>query len=183
MLLTPDGHKIITVVTTDIWHGRPGFAPSGSFARIIRSMLPPQCQGVGRSVYKKTPYCINRLKQLERGKNSALRSALQRNAAQQQAQSSTILAFTEFSAATARPVKVLGRLHGEGQGIVWAEVTWASPDGTAMIIGGAWPKKGGSWPISHAGPPVPVAGVLTGGTFTPFPQRVQSLYFNGAATW
>jgi hypothetical protein len=183
MLLTPDGHKIITVVTTDIWHGRPGIAPSGSFARIIRSMLPPQCQGTGRSVYKKTPYCINRLKQLERGKNSALRSALQRNAAQQQAQSSTILAFTEFSAATARPVKVLGRLQGEGQGITWAEVTWASPDGTAMIIDGAWPKKGGSWPISHAGPPVPVAGVMTGGTFTPFPQRVQSLYFGGQATW
>jgi hypothetical protein len=80
--------------------------------------------------------------QLERGKNSALRSALRRNAAQQQAQSSTALAFTEFSAATAKPVAVLGRLQGEGLGNTWAEVTWASPDGTAMIIDGAWPKKG-----------------------------------------
>jgi hypothetical protein len=24
---------------------------------------------------------------------------------------------------------------------------------------------------------------MTGGTFTPFPKRVQSLYFHGQATW
>jgi hypothetical protein len=183
MQLSPDGQKIITVVATDLWHGRPGFVPQGSFARIVRGMLPPQCQGTVRSVYKETTYCINRLKQLERGKNSALRSALRRNAAQQQAESGAILAFTEFSAGTARPVKVLGRLQGEGGGTSWAEVTWASPDGTVMIIDGAWPREGSSWPISHAGPPVPVVGVLTGGTFTSFAKPVQSLFFSGQATW
>jgi hypothetical protein len=186
MLLTPDGHKIISVVATSYWHARPGFIPQGSFARITRSMLPPQCQGTGRSVYKRTPYCINTLKQLERGKtgkSAALRRALIRNAAQQLAQSSTVLAFTEFSAATAKPLAVLSRLQGEGQGTTWAEVTWTSPDGSAMIIDGAWPKAGGHWPISHAGPPVPVAGVLTGGTFTPFPRPVQSLFFGGQAAW
>jgi len=186
MLLLADGRKIISVVSTSYWHGQPGFIPQGSFARIVRSMLPPQCQGTVRSVYKKTPYCINRLKQLERGKSgksSALRSALGRNAAQLQAESSTVLAFTEFSAATARPLKVLGRLQGEGQGTTWAEVTWANPAGTAMIIDGAWPRKGGSWPVSHAGPPVPVAGVMTRGTFTPFPEPVQALYFRGQAAF
>lgn len=186
MLLTPDGHKIISVVASFYWHGRPGFIPQGSFARITRGMLPPQCQGTARTVYKRTPYCINSLKQLERGKtgkSAALHRALSRNAAQQQAQSSTVLAFTEFSAATARPVTVLSRLQGEGQGTTWAEVTWTSPDGSAMIIDGAWPKAGGHWPISRAGPPVPVAGVLTGGTFTAFPKPVQSLYFGGQATW
>jgi hypothetical protein len=186
MLLTPDGHKIISVVATLTWHGRLGFVPQGSFASIVRSMLPPQCQGTGRSVYKKTPYCINRLKQLEQGNgpaSAALRAALGRNAARQEAQSGTSLAFTEFSAATAKPVTVLGRLQGEGQGITWAEVTWASPSGKAMIISGAWPKAGGSWPILHSGPPAPVAGVLTGGTFTPFPRQVQSLFLGGQAAW
>jgi hypothetical protein len=62
-------------------------------------------------------------------------------------------------------------------------VTWASPDGRALIIDGAWPKAGGHWPISHDGPPVAVAGVMAGGTFTPFPKPVQSLYFHGQATW
>jgi hypothetical protein len=126
MLLTPDGHKIISVEATFTWHGRTGFAPSGSFAGIVRGMLPSQCRGTGRRVYKKTPYCINRLKQLEQSKgppSAALRAALRRNAARQNAESATGLAFTEFSAATARPVTVLGRLQGEGQGITWAEVT------------------------------------------------------------
>jgi hypothetical protein len=183
MLLTPDGHKIITVVTTDIWHGRPGFPPAGGFVRALRSLLPPQCRGSGSEVARKTSYCTSRLKHLESGNSPALRAALRQNAARQEAQSGTTLAFTEFSAVTARPVKVLARLQGEGQGITWAEVTWASPDGTAMIISGAWPKAGGGWPISHGGPPVPVAGVMTGGTFIPFPQRVQSLFFGGQATW
>ena len=186
MLLTPDGHKIISVVASYYWHGRPGFIPQGSFAGVIRSMLPTQCQGTGRHVYKRTPYCINLLKQLEQGKSgksAALHKALIRNAAQQQAQSSTVLAFTEFSAATAKPLAVLSRLQGEGQGTTWADVTWTSPDGSAMIINGAWPKAGDHWPISRAGPPVPVAGVMTGGTFTPFPKPVQSLYFGGQATW
>jgi hypothetical protein len=185
MLLT-DGHKILTVVATNTWRGRPGSVPFGSFARIIRSMLPPQCQGTVRSVHKLTPYCINRLKQLEQGKtgkSAALHKALRRNAAQQQAESGTVLAFTEFSATTASPVKVLGRLQGEGQGTTWAEVTWTSPDGSAMIIDGAWPRAGGHWPISRGGPPVPVAGVMVGGTFTPFPKPVQALYFHGQATW
>jgi hypothetical protein len=185
MLLTPDGHNIISVVATYTWRGRLGFIPQGSFTRIVRSMLPPQCQGTGR-VYKKTPYCINRLKQLEQGKgpaSAALRGALQRNVARQNAESATSLAFTEFSAATAKPVTVLGRLQGEGQGITWADVTWASPSGTAMIISGAWPKAGGGWPKLHSGPPAPVAGVLTGGTFTPFPKRVQSLFLGGQAAW
>jgi len=62
-------------------------------------------------------------------------------------------------------------------------VTWASPSGTAMIISGAWPKAGGGWPKLHSGPPAPVAGVLTGGTFTPFPKRVQSLFLGGQAAW
>ena len=183
MLLTADGHKVISVVATLTWHGRRGFIPSGSFASIVRSMLPPQCRGTGRLVVKQTPYCTSRLKHLEQGKNPALRDALHRNAARQEAESGTSLAFTEFSAATAKPMAVLGRLQGEGQGISWADVTWASPAGAAMIISGAWPKAGGGWPISHAGPPVPVAGVMTGGTFTPFPQRVQSLSFGGQATW
>lgn len=186
MLLTPDGHKIISVVATSYWHGRPGFIPGAAFARITRSMLPPQCQGTGRRVYKRTPYCINSLKQLEQGKtgkSAALRRALIRNAAQQQAQSSTVLAFTEFSAATAKPVAVLSRLQGEGQGTAWAEVIWTTPDGSAMIIDGAWPKAGDHWPISHAGPPVPVAGVMTGGAFTPFPKPVQTLFFGGQAAW
>lgn len=179
MLLSPDGHKIITVVATDIWHGRPGFPPSGAMVRIIRGMLPPKCRGTGHNVVKGTSYCVNLLKRLERGKSPALRRALRRNAAQQQAESSTVLAFTEFSAATAKPVRVLGRLQGEGEGITWADVTWASPAGTAMIIDGAWPKAGGGWPISHLGPPVPVAGVLAGGTFTAFPKPVQALYYRG----
>ena len=74
-------------------------------------------------------------------------------------------------------------MRGEGQGNTWAELTWASPDGSALIIDGAWPKAGDHWPISRDGPPVPVAGVMTGGTFTPFPKPVQSLYFHGQATW
>ncbi len=186
MLLTPDGHKIISVVATLTWQGRLSFPPQGSFAGIVHSMLPPQCRGTGHSVYKKTPYCINRLKQLEESKgppSAALRAALQRNAARQNAESSTSLAFTEFSVATAKPVTVLGRLQGEGQGITWADVTWASPSGAAMIISGAWPKAGGHWPILHSGPPAPVAGVLTGGTFTPFPKRVQSLFLGGQAAF
>jgi hypothetical protein len=186
MLLTSDGHKIISVVATFTWHGRIGFPPSGSFASIVRGMLPSQCRGTGRQVYKKTSSCINRVKQLEQGKgpdSAALRAALQRNAARQNAESATSLAFTEFSAATAKPVTVLGRLQGEGQGITWADVTWASPSGKAMIISGAWPRASGHWPISHGGPPVPVAGVLTGSTFTPFPTRVQSLFLRGQAAW
>jgi hypothetical protein len=186
MLLTPDGNKIISVVATLTWQGRLGFIPQGSFESIVRSMLPPQCQGTGRSVYKRTPYCINRLKQLEQGNgpaSAALHSALSRNAARQEAESGTSLAFTVYSARTAKPVAVLGRLQGEGQGITWAEVTWVSPSGTAMIISGAWPKAGGRWPNLHSGPPAPVAGVLTGDTFTPFPKQVQSLFLGGQATW
>jgi hypothetical protein len=52
-----------------------------------------------------------------------------------------------------------------------------------MIIDGAWPTKGGSWPIAKHGATVPVAGVMTGGTFTPFPKRVQSLCFRGQAAF
>jgi hypothetical protein len=183
MLLLPDGHKIISVVATLTWHGRPGFPPSGGLIRTLRGLLPPQCRGTGGGIAKKTSYCTSRLKHLESGNSPALRRALRRNAAQQQAESSTALAFTEFSAATAKPVAVLARLQGEGQGITWADVTWVGPSAAAMIINGAWPKAGGGWPISHGGPPVAVAGVMTGGTFTPFPQRVQSLFFGGQATW
>jgi len=139
MLLTADGHKIITAVTRDTW-------------QVNHVVL---------------------------GKHSAL----QRIGARQRAESGTTVTFTEFAAATAKPVAALAGVQGEGGGITWAEVTWASPDGRALIIDGAWPKAGGHWPISHDGPPVAVAGVMTGGTFTPFPKKVQALYFDGQATW
>jgi hypothetical protein len=180
MLLTADGHKIISAVTRDTWHGRPGFLPRGLYGRTVRSLLPSQCRGTGRHVAKRTSYCAKRLNQIvSGGKNSALG----RITARQLAEQGTTVTFTEFSAATAQPVAALGGVAGEGGGTTWAEVTWVSPSARAMIIDGAWPRKGGPWPISHAGPPVPVAGVMTGGTFTPFPQRVQSLYFGGQATW
>jgi hypothetical protein len=179
MLLTVDGHKIITAVARDTWRGRPGFPPQGSHASTVRGLLPPQCRGTGRYVAKGTPYCAKQVNQLVLGKHSALR----RLEARQQAESGTTVTFTEFAAATAKPVATLGGVQGEGGGTTWAEVTWASPDGTALIIDGAWPKPGGHWPISHDGPPVAVAGVMTGGTFTPFPKPVQALYFDSQATW
>jgi len=77
---------------------------------------------------------------------------------------------------------VLAQLQGEGQGLSWADVAWVSPTAKAMIIDGAWPKPGGGWPMSQ-GSPVPVIGVMTGGTFTPFPKRIQSLFMGGEATW
>jgi hypothetical protein len=180
MLLTADGHKIITAVTRDTWHGRLGFLPTGLYGRTVRSLLPPQCRGTGRHVAKRTPYCAKRLNQVVAGGKN---SPLGRITARQLAEQGTTVTFTEFSAATAQPVAALGGVQGEGGGNTWAEVTWASPDGTAMIIDGAWPKAGGHWPISHQGPPMAVAGVMTRGTFTPFPKPVQSLYFHGQATW
>jgi len=179
MLLTADGHKIITAVGRNTWHSRPGFPPQESLASTIRSLLPPQCRGTGRHLAKRIPYCAKQLDHLVLDKNSALH----RIRARQQAESGMTVTFTEFSPVTAEPVAVLGGVQGEGGGSTWAEVTWASPDGAAMIIDGAWPKAGGHWPISHDGPPVAVAGVMTGGTFTPFPKRVQALYFDGQATW
>ena len=180
MLLTADGHKIITAVTRDTWRGRLGFLPDGMYGNTVRGLLPPQCRGTGRHVAKRTPYCAKRLNQVvSGGKNSPLGQITLRQLAEQ----GTTVTFTEFSAATAQPVAALGGVQGEGGGTTWAEVIWASPDGTAMIIDGAWPKAGGRWPISHQGPPVAVAGVMTGGTFTPFPKPVQSLYFDGQATW
>ena len=140
-----------------------------------RSAGEPACH-----VAKRTPYCAKRLNQVvSGGKNSPLGQITLRQLAEQ----GTTVTFTEFSAATAQPVAALGGVQGEGGGTTWAEVIWASPDGTAMIIDGAWPKAGGRWPISHQGPPVAVAGVMTGGTFTPFPKPVESLYFDGQATW
>jgi hypothetical protein len=147
--------------------------------RTVRSLLPPQCRGTGRYAAKKTPYCARQVNHLVLGKHSALH----RIEARQRAESGTTVTFTEFAAATAKPVAALAGVQGEGGGITWAEVTWASPDGKALIIDGAWPKPGGHWPISHDGPPVAVAGVMTGGTFTPFPKKVQALYFDGQATW
>lgn len=179
MLLTADGHKIITAVGRNTWHNHPGFPPQESLASTIRGLLPPQCRGTGRQLAKPTPYCARQLDHLVLGKNSPLH----RIRAQQQANSGMTVTFTEFSAATARPVSTLGGVQGEGEGNTWAEVTWASPDGQALIIDGAWPRPGGHWPMSHDGPPVAVAGVMTGGTFTPFPKPVQSLYFHGQATW
>jgi hypothetical protein len=179
MLLTADGHKIITAVGRNTWHGRPGFPPQESLASTIRSLLPPQCRGTGHSLAKRTPYCAKQLDHLVLDKNSAL----QRIRARQQAESGMSVTFTEFSAATAMPVSALGGVQGEGEGNTWAEVTWTSPDGKALIIDGAWPKAGGHWPMSHDGPPVAVAGVMTGGTFTPFPKKVQALYFDRQATW
>jgi hypothetical protein len=180
MLLTADGHKIITAVTRDTWRGRLGFPPQGLHGNTVRGLLPPQCRGTGHHMAKRTPYCAKRLNQVvSGGKNSPLGQITIRQLAEQ----GTTVTFTVFSAATARPVAVLGRVQGEGDGNTWAEVTWASPDGTAMIIDGAWPKAGSHWPISSQGPPVAVAGVMTGGTFTPFPKRIQSLYFDGQATW
>jgi hypothetical protein len=179
MLLTADGNKIITAVAGNTWHSRPGFPPQESLASTIRSLLPPQCRGTGRYLAKRTPYCAKQLDHLVLGKNSALH----RIRARQQAESGMSETFTEFSAATARPMSTLGGVQGEGEGNTWAEVTWASPDGTALIIDGAWPKPGSHWPLSHDGPPVAVAGVMTGGTFTPFPRKVQALYFDRQATW
>lgn len=178
MLLLPGGRDIIAEETTFNWQGKPGLPPSGGFARIVRSLLPPQCRGIGRHIAKKTAYCSNLMKHIHLGKSSALR----RYSARVQAESSTTLAFTEFSAATAKPVAVLGQLQGEGQGLSWGDVAWVSPTAKAMIIDGAWPKPGGGWPMSQ-GSPVPVIGVMTGGTFTPFPHEVQSLFMGGQATW
>jgi hypothetical protein len=180
MLLTGGGHEIITAVTRDTWHGRPGFLPRGLYGRTVRSLLPPQCRGTGRHIAKRTPYCARRLSQVvSGGKNSPLG----RITARQLAEQGTAVTFTEFTAGTARAMAILGGVQGEGGGSTWAEVTWASPDGRALIIDGAWPKAGGHWPMSHDGPPVAVAGVMAGGTFTPFPKKVQSLYFDRQATW
>jgi hypothetical protein len=178
MLLTADGHKIITAVTKDTWRGRLGFPPDGLYGRTVRGLLPPQCRGTGRHMAKRTPYCAKRLNQVVSGGKD---SPLGRITIRQLAEQGTTVTFTVFSAATARPVAVPGGVQGDGN--TWAEVTWASPDGTAMIIDGAWPKAGSRWPISPQGLPVAVAGVMTGGTFTPFPKPVQSLYFDGQATW
>jgi hypothetical protein len=178
MLLTADGNKIITAVTRDTWRGRLGFPPDGMYGNTVRGLLPPQCRGTGRHLAKRTPYCAKRLNQVvSGGKNSPLGRITVRQLAEQGA----TVTFTVFSAATAQPVAALGGVQGNSN--TWAEVTWASPDGAAMIIDGAWPKAGGGWPMSRGGPPMAVAGVMTGGTFTPFPKRVQSLYFHGQATW
>ena len=178
MLLSADGHKIITAVTRDTWRGRLGFPPSGLYGNTVRGLLPPQCRGTGSHLAKRTPYCAKRLSQVvSGGKNSPLG----RITIRQLAERGMTVTFTGFSAATATPVAVLGGVQGDSN--TWAEVTWASPDGMAMIIDGAWPKTGGRWPISRSGLPVAVAGVMTGGTFTPFPQRVQALFFRGQATW
>jgi hypothetical protein len=163
MLLTT-GTRVITVVSTDTFDGHPGFPPQESFKQ-VRALLPPQCRGSGRHVNKDTPACIKQLAHIHARRN-----------AREQATTGTDLAFTEFSAVTAKPVAVLGRLHGEGQGLIWAEVSWVSPAGTAMIIDG-------SWPMSQGGHPESMAGVMTGGTFTPFPQRVQALFDRGQLTW
>jgi hypothetical protein len=173
MLLTT-GTKVITVVSTDTFHGHPGFPPQKGFPAQVRKLLPSQCRGTGHYVAKKTPYCTDQVK-------LALKRMAEANK-RQLAVTGTDMAFTEFSAATAKPVAVLGRLHGEGQGNTWADVSWVSPAGTAMIIDGAWPTAGGSWPTSQ-GAPVPVAGVMTGGTFTPFPRRVQALFDRGQPIW
>jgi hypothetical protein len=166
------GARIITVVATGLYRGRPGFPSGRSFNARVRSLLPKQCHGSDHHMAKKTPYCTRELLQVLRRVNE-----------QVQAASRTDLAFTEFSAATAKPVAVLGTLHGEGTGLTQAEVSWVSPSGSAMIIDGTWPAQGGSWPGLRGGGPAPVAGVLTGGTFTPFPRRVQALYFGGQPTW
>jgi hypothetical protein len=179
MLLTADGHKIITAVARNTWYGRPGFPPRRSLASLVRSLLPKQCRETGRYAAKRTPYCAKQINHLILGKNSALH----RLEAGRAAEIGTTVTFTEFSPSTAKPVAALGGVQGEGEGNTWAEVTWASPDGAALIIDGAWPKAGGHWPMSHDGPPVAVAGVMAGGTFTPFPKKVQSLYFDGQATW
>jgi hypothetical protein len=179
MLLTADGHKIVTAVARNTWYGRPGFPPRRSLASLVRSLLPKKCRRSGRYAAKRTPYCAKQINHLILGKNSALH----RLEAGRAAEIGTAVTFTEFSPSTAKPVGALGGVRGEGQGNTWAELTWASPDGSALIIDGAWPKAGGHWPISHDGPPVAVAGVMTGGTFTPFPKPVQSLYFHGQATW
>jgi hypothetical protein len=173
MLLTT-GTRVITVVSTDTFDGHPGFPPQERFAAQVRKLLPSQCRGTDHYVAKKTPYCANQVK-------LALKRLAGANK-REQARTGTDLAFTEFSAATAKAVAVLGRLHGEGQGNTWADVSWVSPAGTAMIIDGSWPVNGGSWPTSQ-GAPVSVAGVMTGGTFTPFPQRVQALLDRGQPTW
>jgi len=180
MLLTAEGHKVITAVTRDTWRGRLGFLPTGLYGSTVRSLLPPQCRGTGRHVAKRTPYCTKRLNQVvSGGKNSPLG----RITARQLAAQGTTVTFTEFAAATAKPVAALGGVQGEGGGNTWAEVTWASADGKALIIDGAWPKPGGHWPTSNQKPSVAVAGVMAGGTFTPFPRKVQALYFHRQATW
>ena len=73
MLLTADGHKIITAVTRDTWRGRLGFLPDGMYGNTVRGLLPPQCRGTGRHIAKRTPYCAKRLNQVvSGGKNSPL---------------------------------------------------------------------------------------------------------------
>jgi len=149
MLLTADGNKIITAVARNTWYGRPGFPPRRPLASLVRSLLPKQCRGTGRYAGKRTPYCAKQINHLILGKNSALH----RLEVGRAAEIGTTVTFTEFSAATAKPMSALGGVQGEGQGNTWAEVTWASPDGRALIIDGAWPKPGSRWPVSHDGRP------------------------------
>jgi hypothetical protein len=77
------------------------------------------------------------------------------------------LAFTEFSAATGRVVRVLDRWRFSAYPGQTQDVLWTSPSGSKLIVVA---HKPGASTVSHGTANYPIViGVLTGNKFTPLP--------------
>lgn len=83
----------------------------------------------------------------------------------------TYATYGEYSAGTGKPVAVLGHLQGHGD--TGADVNWASPDGSTLIVDGPAPD-------STIRNPRLAVGVLAGNAFTPLPPAVLALLYTAA---
>jgi hypothetical protein len=87
----------------------------------------------------------------------------------------TELRITEFSASTGKAVRLLDPWQFSGSGAVsWQNVLWTNSSGSTLIV----ESPPGTDPAGHFVRHAigPVAGVLTGGQFTPLPKAPQDLY-------
>lgn len=84
------------------------------------------------------------------------------------------LRITEFSASTGKVARILDPWRFKGLGAAsWQDVLWTNSSGSTLIVEsppGTDPH--GRWITRAIGP---VAGVLTGGRFTPLPRAPQNL--------
>ena len=163
LILSADGTKIFTAATTTVTHG-------GITAQQRRSLRPPrQCPWRGRAAHY-SAHCQKIFKEL--GK----RATRVFNQERRDGGGSlvTYTTYRAFSVRTGKPAGVLGRLHGPGD--TRGDVNWANATGDALIADGPGPG-------STIASPRLAFGVVTGGSFTPFPSQVQALLSMGRGTW
>jgi hypothetical protein len=87
----------------------------------------------------------------------------------------TELRITEFSVSTGKPVRLLDPWQFSGSGAVSRQdVLWTNSSGSTLIVESPPGKDPAGHIVRHG--IRPVAGVLTGGQFTPLPKAPQELY-------